>query len=607
MSTDYLSSAFAQPLNRRQLIKSVAVAGAATWVTAGPAGAAVAAERDRRPRHEEFTDFRVIPPSSADELQLPRGFTYDVLLTWGEEFGEGLRFGYNCDYTDYFPVARDEALLWVNHEYLTPYFTSDWLSTMDPQWDPRVEPYRSIMKQEKEEVGGSIVHIERVRRGERGPWRVVKGSRYNRRFTAAGPLVPYDGPAASLLPEAGAAGSLANCSGGHTPWGTVISAEENYQSYGLQREMPFALGWDRGNDPNYYVGEPGTNAYGQPAEEQPNYGYLLEVDPYTGRAVKHTALGRLHHENATMRIARDGRVVAYTGDDAPSADGMLFKFVSKRRWRPGMSRREGMRLLSSGQLYVAQFLPTSNDPAVDRGTGMWHPLDMRDPQAAAYTTKWVQENIVAQVGGTLDQFQVPRAEDCELVPRRPRDLLVALTSAAGLPADRTAYGVVRLLRERSEDPDSTEFRWVNLLEGGQHTGIASPDNLEFSGVPAGHALWLTTDISTSRLNVPGEGYEWHGNNALYYVPLSGMHAQTAFRFANAPIGAELTGPTFVNWERTLFLSVQHPGENTPLDAPIGPDSWTSWWPHGNKTAGTNPSKPRPSVVAIRRERARRGS
>jgi secreted PhoX family phosphatase len=103
--------------------------------------------------------------------------------------------------------------------------------------------------------------------------------------------------------------------------------------------------------------------------------------------------------------------------------------------------------------------------------------------------------------------------------------------------------------------------------------------------------------------VPGGGFEWHGNNALFYVPLAGPNANTAFRFANAPVEAELTGPTFVEKEQTLFLNVQHPGEETPNrgGVPGNPATYTSWWPEGNKTAGTGtPGKPKPSLVAVRK-------
>ena len=272
---------------------------------------------------------------------MPGGYAADVVIAWGDELGDGMTFGYNADFTAFFPLrGYHEGILWVNHEYAIPYYNTDWRSSRDATWDPRVEPYRTLMAIEKDAVGGSLVHVRR-RWGQAGAWQAVKGSSFNRRISAAGPLIPYDGPVAGsgLVPDEGALGSLANCSGGLTPWGTLISAEENYQSYGLKRSMPFALGWDRDGDPNYYVGEPGLNAYGAPAVEKPNYGYLMEVDPYTGAAVKHTALGRLHHENVTMRVAADGRIVAYTGDDAPAADGMLFKYVSTTATARGCGAR----------------------------------------------------------------------------------------------------------------------------------------------------------------------------------------------------------------------------------------------------------------------------
>lgn len=597
-------------ISRRQVIKGFAAAGAATWMAGG--GLSSAAFAQGRPGNSgSFTDFRALGPSSADVLEVPRGYDADVLISWGDEFGEGLRFGFNCDYTAYFPLrGPTEGLLWVNHEYVNAWYVSEWRKAQDPAWDPRVEPYRSIMAAEKDAVGGSILHVRRGAGRDRR-WEVVLGSRYGRRFTAAGPVVRYDGPVAGsgLVPAEGALGTLANCSGGHTPWGTVLSAEENYQSYGLQRSMPFNLGWDRDGDPDYYAGEvqpqaPGPNAlnaYGQTATEIPNYGYVVEVDPYTGAAVRHTALGRLHHENVSMRIASDRRVVAYTGDDAPAANGMLFKFVSSRGHHPRMRTPEAMTLLGSGQLYVAQFLEGADNPAIDSGTGRWHPLDAEDPEASAFTTQWVEANIVNQVGGNLAQFRVPRAEDVEILPGQPTEIVMALTSAKGAPGDATSYGVVRQLSEASEDPDSLDFTWHNLIEGRQATGVANPDNIAFS---RGGGLWFTSDISTTRVNTD-PNFAWHGNNALYHAPLTGPNANVAFRFANAPIRAELTGPTFVDPARTLFLAVQHPGEprdnnaGGDLDAdPTDPANFHSFWPLGNKTTGANPSKPKPSVVAI---------
>jgi secreted PhoX family phosphatase len=601
---DFFESAFNEPMSRRRLIKSIAASGAATWAAHSLTGQALAAAGDHVVKND-FAHFRAIPASSGDALQVPAGYTADVLIAWGDEFAPGMRFGYNCDYTGFYPLEgkSNDGLLWVNHEYVIPFFTSDWVRTQDATWNPR-GAHRELMEREKAEVGGSIVH---VRRATDGKWNVVEGSRYSRRFTAAGPAVPYDGPVAgtSLAPTGNTSlGTLANCSGAQTPWGTVLSCEENHQSFGLKRNLPFALGWIKGagattEEVNYYIGEPGTNVDNQRVTDRwPFYGYVTEIDPYTGQAVKHTALGRIHHENVALRIAKDGRVVAYTGDDAPAADGMFFKFVSSGKWSKGMSRADGMKLLSAGQLYVARWFPEANDPNVQNGHGKWIPLNMNDPEALAFTTAWIEKNVVPREQGRFSEFRVPRAEDCEIMPGAPRRVLISLTSARGRPADKAAYGVVRLLQEDTEDPDVPTFKWVDLLEGGPETGFASPDNLAFSSE---RELWVVTDVSSSSLNVPGRNFEFHGNNGMFYVPLRGANAMTAFRFANAPVEAELTGPTFVPKEKSLFLCVQHPGEETPnKGGRVGdPQTFTSWWPEGNRTTGTGtPGKPKPSLVAI---------
>lgn len=64
------------------------------------------------------------------------------------------------------------------------------------------------------------------------------------------------------------------------------------------------------------------------------------------------------------------------------------------------------------------------------------------------------------------------------------------------------------------------------------------------------------------------------NNGLFVIPTHGPSKGIALQFASAPIDSELTGPFFTPNEQTLFLSVQHPGENTTeVSKP------TSLWPH----------------------------
>ena len=97
------------------------------------------------------------------------------------------------------------------------------------------------------------------------------------------------------------------------------------------------------------------------------------MDP-TSTPVKHTALGRLKHEGATVTIAEDGRVVAYTDDERFD---YLYKFVSHQRYRRGDSRAARVHnktLLTSGDLYVARFTGDGYEDGVSDGTGEWLPL-----------------------------------------------------------------------------------------------------------------------------------------------------------------------------------------------------------------------------------------
>ena len=67
---------------------------------------------------------------------------------------------------------------------------------------------------------------------------------------------------------------------------------------------------------------------------------------------------------------------------------------------------------------------------------------------------------------------------------------------------------------------------------------------------------------------------------------NGSQAGEIIQVASAPIDAEFTGPCFSSDGKTLFLSVQHPGEKSPSK-----DNLTSIWP---KEKGG----PKSSVITI---------
>ena len=114
-----------------------------------------------------------------------------------------------------------------NHEY-----TNEGIM-FPPGTDPEL-----LIRTAWEAHGMSVVELKRRRRGD--AWQYVEGARLNRRITL-NTQFRVDGPAAGsdLLKTAEdgtgrrVRGTMNNCAGGTTPWGTVLSGEENFNQYFL--------------------------------------------------------------------------------------------------------------------------------------------------------------------------------------------------------------------------------------------------------------------------------------------------------------------------------------------------------------------------------------
>jgi secreted PhoX family phosphatase len=584
---------------RRDFIRGVAAAGAGTAgaVAANGSGLHLFAEQALASGRSRFGDFEAIAASSRDVFEVPPGFRADVVISWGDVFrgagGKRLSYGFNNDFLAYFPLrGSSEGLLFVNHEYPDPFFLHGYKPDGSAKTPAQVQ-------EEQDSVGNSILHVKRRRDGG---WRVVSPSDLNRRIYGDRPQLRFTGPLAGA-PGVGdtANGSVGNCSGGITPWGTALSCEENFDGYGLdvEADTSFAYGWHQ------FGGQPEDAEYHPTTFKK--YGWVCEHDPYdpgdAGR--KHTALGRFRHENTAFRNEPGKRFVLYMGDD--KANEGVYKFVSARKHKP-RQQAGNRRILEDGQLYIARWEPEGRrrfaakgdtEPiSATEGTGRWEPVPV---EALDDTATKLRAAIGAEEFNA--HYATNRPEDVEVA--EDGSVYVALTNNSSV---NDSHGSVRRLREKGNDPEALEFRWRDYAAGGPTAsddpgteGFSSPDNLVFD--KAGH-LWVVTDISSGSLNRANE-YAYHKNNALFYVPTSGLNKGVAFRFANGPAECELTGPYFTPDESSLFVNVQHPGELTG-DAPDAPGvfgqeaTYTSWWPEGDRTAGDNPSTPRPSTVVITR-------
>ena len=273
---------------------------------------------------------RSVAPTTDDEVVLAGGLEYEVLVSWGDPINRtGDRFGFNNDYTAFFPIDgnRHDGLLWVNHEeVLSGYYASP----RDPAEKSREDIDRELL-----EVGGSIIRISR----KDGRWRLVQDARYNRRVNGKTRI-----PIISEQPIAGAreaVGTAGNCAGGVTPWQTVLTCEENFHFF--YGDISFArgkrfhekdtlIGWDR------YLDYPPEH-----------YGWVVEVDPFSGAAKKLTALGRFAHEGAPVTEAGDGRPVVYMEMTNPASTSTSSSRLNPVHWHtapctwPGRTRVAGCR------------------------------------------------------------------------------------------------------------------------------------------------------------------------------------------------------------------------------------------------------------------------
>ncbi|MCA8885134.1 MAG: DUF839 domain-containing protein, partial [Hyphomonadaceae bacterium] len=364
-------------------------------------------------------EFQSVGPTNADTISLPPGYRWRTLIAWGDALFEGMssfdpdalnradqerRFGQNNDMlalfpADYsFPFASNTQryLLCANHEYVEPSLLFPALAALQDFTPAHVEAALAA-------IGCTVVEVEQ----NGGEWRIVKnpesGNGRNRRITPFSPVI-FSGAAANHRwiragatafnaaepagpdadPNEVRCGTLANCAGGRTPWGTYLTSEENFNTSGTMLTDASAPALAAAQTDTAWIlasGNFGTPLYSTMREDQlpPRfdvsanpygpavYGWVVEIDPYDPTWVprKRTSLGRKKGECANTALTKNGRVAVYMGDD--QIDEFIYKFISTGHFDP--NNRTGNRdLLDEGQLYVARFN--------EDGAGDWLPLNL---------------------------------------------------------------------------------------------------------------------------------------------------------------------------------------------------------------------------------------
>ncbi|MEM9082592.1 MAG: PhoX family phosphatase [Planctomycetota bacterium] len=559
------------------------------------------------------------------------GYTAKPLIRWGDplftdspEFdpdnlnaeSQVRQFGYNNDFIAYMPLPRgsensSHGLLCVNHEYTCP-----WL--MYPGIQERSALTTEEIRNEMAAHGHSVVEIER---GENGEWEMVPGSPYNRRITADAPRVRIAGPAAghdrlktSQDPEGlWTVGTINNCAGGFTPWGTVLIAEENFNSYfaGDASGTSEADNHDRygvggGASFDWRLLESRFDVENEPHEAN-RYGWVVEYNPYDPEStpVKRTTLGRIKHEGATTIINKCGRLVVYMGDDQVFEH--IYKFVS--RDPVDMERPEKNRdLLDEGTLYVAKF---EEDGSVD-----WLPLVHGQGPLTEANGFGSQGEVLIETRRAADLLgatPMDRPEDVEPNPATGRVYAMLTNNKKRESADtanpraRNIWGhIIEIVPPGAESGDSqgaeqadhasTKGTWNIFLRAGDpsqdesgsvyHPDVSRdgwlmcPDNCAFDNKGR---LYIATDQGSAQARSGSP-------DGIRITDTTGQGRALTKLFFACPVGAEMCGPCFTPDSTTMFVAVQHPGDSkgSTFENP------STRWP------GEADSKmpPRPSVVAI---------
>jgi len=406
-------------------------------------------------------DFVPVPNILTDEVETALGLQSNVVVRWLDPLTfsggvNGPRFGANGDFTAYFgdtggafgaiyDGSSSAGWLWSNHEYISgdppnhlsggaapnsqalqfANFLSDLGQlTVDnvaigADWNGMTADQSAYIAGAKQQIGGSWFRV--VQDADTGEWTIDKLATSRR----------YDGSEATKIKVVGATlsnapadnivnGSQNNCSGAHTPWGTVLNGEENVQDFFGDLEPFFndngGFTADPSGDANATSGGPivldyaavATSAWGRNPDTskvypKDHYGYVTEFD--VGAAAnlaydstsgnghqKLGAMGRARWENATFALGDDWKlvsgqpIVVYSGDDRRG--GRIFKFVTSQNWTTGMTKAQTRNLLADGKLYVAHFTDLQND-----GTGLTLAGDVTPTAGAPGNGVWIELSL----------------------------------------------------------------------------------------------------------------------------------------------------------------------------------------------------------------------
>src|SRR5690554_4824443 len=467
------------------------------------------------------------------DAELPSGASYQFRA--GDNHDGMSFFGMHPTNKNYAAKESKQGLLVLNHEYLQQSQLHTPVGTISVDG---IRPEDQVLR-EVNAHGVSVVEISKDENTQ--DVKINLNSEFNRRITAATEM-EIRGPARgsdlvkTRFSQDGTLtrGTFANCGNGYTPWGTYLTAEENWSGYfarqandtrAIAKEEIALSRYGRGGanarssqylwntpvaeltgDKDLYdrwdISVKGENALADYRNVMNTCGFIVEIDPFsaTERPVKRTALGRFAHEDCRRSNPIPGQPLAfYMGDDATGE--YIYKFVSDAVWDPkdvNGGYAAGDKYMNNGTLYVAKFN--------DDGTGEW--LELSHNQNGLTSANAIypfsgQDDVVVHARLAADHVGATKMDRPEWVAVNPEngEVYVTLTNNSSrgrsYPTDAAnprSYidfkgtsasssgnmnGHIIRFREEGDTVAATAFKWDIFLFGAE---ARAESNINLSGL-----------------------------------------------------------------------------------------------------------------------------
>lgn len=338
-------------------------------------------------------------------------------------------------------------------------------------------------------------------------------------------------------------GTLHNCLGALTPWGTILTSEEIEPANNEVRNPV---------DSTLKLIRDSTDAGGW--RRWMNYGWMVEVDPIKREVLgKRYAMGRFMHEGAV--VMPDEKTVYLCDDEGP---GAFFKFVA-----------DTAKHLGSGRLYAWTMAADSNGShwiAMPRGRdSLLHARRFAFQKGASAFLR--MEDILELPDGTFLITETGKDS---------ADLRPAVTMGAKVMPHLEKYHLGnqlyddrhgRILRYDPKTEKMTVFLEAGQAKEDRSIVLSNPDNLAYDAKRNLLVIQENLNGSTSGRIAAYDGARETSEIYFLDLKLPTPRLDDLKRFAVVPAGCESTGACWSSDYGALFFNIQAESDPKKKAAP----------------------------------------